>query len=120
MILKSCQLHYQYFLASIDYPVPHGDQSLVDLVAEIRKQIYKICRQYNHEKANGIYENLFNSLKNVGSSRINANGNLESFRYPVNYGIFTTNYDLLFSKYLEYHQKNYADGFSGADIEGIE
>jgi hypothetical protein len=113
MMLKSCQLHYPYFLASVDYQVTHGDQSLVDLVAEIRKQIYKICRQYNREKANGIYENLFSSLKNVGSSRINANGNLEAFRYPVNYGIFTTNYDLSFSKYLEYHQKNMLMAFQG-------
>ena len=82
MMLKSCQLHYQYFLASVDYPVTHVDQSLVGLVAEIRKQIYKIWRQYNREKAKGIYENLFNSLKNVGSSRINAKWQFSGFSLP--------------------------------------
>jgi hypothetical protein len=38
--------------------------------------------------------------------------------YPVNYQIFTTNYDLSFNRFLETKDIDYSDGFSGDDRKG--
>ncbi len=107
------------FLALSDYLIPPVDPTLADILNEVKKQIYRTCKRYDRNEANRIYKGLFSSLYDVSRTRINTNGNLEQFDYPVNYEIFTTNYDLSFTKYLEQHMSNYRDGFSGADTSGI-
>jgi hypothetical protein len=107
------------FFAFSEYPVPQGNHSLAGILKEVKKEIYRVCKRYNRSDANKIYQGLFDSLYSVDLTKINADGNLERFSYPVNYEVFTTNYDLSFSKFLEYQRKDYADGFSGADRGGI-
>jgi hypothetical protein len=103
------------FFAFYDNPVPQSDPALADILTEVKKQLYKICKLYRRNEANRIYKNLFESLYSVGFTKINADGNLEQFLYPVSYEVFTTNYDVSFSKFLEYQHLDYTDGFSGAD-----
>jgi hypothetical protein len=117
--LSASKTYLAPFFAFSDNPIPAVNPALAALLTEVKEQIYKICKRYNRSEANRIYESLFNSLHNVGSTKINSDGNLETFLYPVGCEVFTTNYDLSFNKYLEYKQRDYADGFSGADKGGI-
>jgi hypothetical protein len=97
----------------------YNDPNLANLLGEVKRQIYKRCKQHDRKESIRVYQDLFDSLYNVGQTKVNTKGNSEFFNYPVNYEVFTTNYDLSFSKFLEHSKKNYADGFSGADKGGI-
>lgn len=114
MILKFCQLHYQYlqirqqtehtqhFFAFSEHYTPYSNNLDLANLLEIKRQIYKICKQHDWIESTRVCGDLFDSLYNVGQTKVNAKGKLETFDYQVNYEVFTTNYDLSFSKFLEY------------------
>jgi hypothetical protein len=102
------------FLAFSDNPIPNSQPDLTLLLNEIKKQIYKICNRFNRADANKAYSSF---LKDVGSTKVSTDAS-EHFLSPVNYQIFTTNYDLSFNRFLETKEIEYFDGFSGGDRKG--
>jgi hypothetical protein len=97
----------------------HYQPAFKDMLIEIKKQIYVICNRFKRTESRRLYNRLYDELYDIDFNRINASGNSQRFHHPVNYNVFTTNYDLSFKKFLQSGNRNYADGFQGADCRGI-
>jgi hypothetical protein len=107
------------FLSRSNDPIPGPIEEFKDILHEVKREIYRICRHDNRELSVQTFRNLYNGLRNVGLTKVNSDGSMEVFHHPVAYEVFTTNYDLSFNKFLERDRRRFADGFSGADIQGI-
>jgi hypothetical protein len=107
------------FLSRVNDPLPAPIEEFKDILYEVKREIYRLCRHDNRELSIQTYRNLYKRLHDVGLTKVKSNGSMEVFDHPVAYEVFTTNYDLSFNKFLERDRRRFVDGFSGADIEGI-
>jgi hypothetical protein len=125
LVSRSDSVASRYYESSdlhSDIKVSLSKLKILELINEIKKQIYKRCLEFDKSKAINTYKELYMALHESsygGRAKFDKQYMERLDNFKITKRVITTNYDPVFETFIRTTQKKYSDGFTIDELGDI-